>query len=284
MCIIYLHNMKNQKVSVIIPSYNRLEQTESAVKSVLKQSYRNLELILVDDASTPPLDSSIFGTTHRECQLITLSENHGVSTARNRGIAKAQGEWIAFLDSDDIWSKKKLEKQIKWLSENPSYRICQTQEQWIRGGVKVNQPKQWFKKADWIFKESLERCMISPSSVIIHRSLLDEVGLFNENYHACEDYDLWLRITRTEPVGLVDQKLMTRHGGEPDQLSATVPLQDKYRLAALESILKEDLTEEQRELVIGMIRIKAEIVSNGFLKRGKSDEAQEFLDILNRYQ
>lgn len=282
MCKIYLPPMKNINVSVVIPSYNRPIQTKAAVRSVLRQSYRNFELILVDDGSVPPIDETVFEGA--PCRLITRSENGGVSAARNRGIEEARGEWIALLDSDDIWSKKKLEKQIAWLAENPSYRICQTQEQWVRNGKKVNQPKQWLKKAEWIFKESLERCMISPSSVIIHRTLLDEVGLFNEEYHACEDYDLWLRITRTEPVGLINEKLMTRYGGEPDQLSATVPLQDRYRLASLESILREELTQEQRTLVIAMIQTKAKIVSDGFLKRGKEKEAQEFLEILKRYR
>ncbi len=270
-------------VSVVIPSYNRTEQTIRAIASVIKQQYRNWELIVIDDGSTPPLDSSIFSNSRAKCTLLTLPENRGVSYARNQGIAKASGEWIAFLDSDDIWAKKKLSEQLNWLKENPSFRICQTQEQWIRNGVKVNQPKQWWKKAGFIFEESLERCMVSPSSVIIHRSLFDEVGLFNEEYLACEDYDLWLKITRTEPVGLVDKKLMTRYGGESDQLSATIPMQDIYRIRAMEFILTQDLTDSQRRAVKEMICKKAGIVANGFIKRGNTEDSKRFLKLVELY-
>lgn len=272
------------KVSVVIPSYNRKEQTESAVKSVLAQTYRDFELIVVDDGSDQPLDESLFGTTHIDTTLIHLEMNRGVSAARNAGIAAAKGEWISLLDSDDIWEPNKLEVQMNWLSEHPEYRICQTHEQWVRNGKKIKQPKHLYKKPDWVFEESLGRCMVSPSSVIIHKTLLDEVGLFNESYPACEDYDLWLRITWREKVGFIDQRLMVRYGGNDDQLSFTVPVQDRYRLAALENILNEELTEQQREAVVAVIVQKAEIVANGFLKRGNVDEAQEFLDIKMRYE
>ncbi len=172
---------------------------------------------------------------------------------------------------------------MKWLKEHSDYRICQTQEEWIRNGKKVKQPKHLRKEADRIFESSLARCMITPSSVLIQRSLLDETGLFNENYPACEDYDLWLRVTKSEPVGLIDHILMTRYGGAPDQLSATVPVQDRYRIAAMESLLKEELTESQRSAVTAMICRKAEIVVNGCIKRGKNEEAEEFREILTRY-
>jgi len=272
--------MISPKVSIIIPTYNRPEQTTAAIQSVLNQTFKDFELIVVDDCSTPAFRFDSLPDDTR-LRLITLEQNSGVSAARNRGIEQASGEWIAFLDSDDLWEPKKLAVQMKWLRDNRCYRICQTQEIWIRNGKRVNQPKQWRKKADEIFAESLERTMVSPSSVIINRSLIHEVGLFNEDLPACEDYDLWLRICRTESVGLIDQQLMIRHGGAEDQLSATVPVQDRYRIMAMDSLLKKDLcneelTDEQRTAVITVRNKKREIVVNGFRKRGNEDEAVRF--------
>ncbi len=269
--------MNKTTVSVIIPTYNRPAQTINAIESVLNQTFTDFELIVVDDCSSPAFSFDQSGRIlNSPLQVTTLEQNSGVSAARNRGIEQARGEWIAFLDSDDLWEPKKLAVQMKWLRENHTYRICQTQEIWIRNGKRVNQPKQWRKKADEIFAESLERTMVSPSSVLIHRSLLDEVGVFNEDLPACEDYDLWLRICRTEQVGLIDHQLMIRHGGAEDQLSATVPVQDRYRIMAMDSILTENLTDDQREAVISVRNRKIEIVANGFRKHGKEDEAVRF--------
>ncbi len=269
--------MNKTTVSVIIPTYNRPAQTINAIESVLNQTFTDFELIVVDDCSSPAFSFDQSGRIlNSPLQIITLEQNSGVSAARNRGIKDARGEWIAFLDSDDLWEPKKLAVQMEWLRENPSYRICQTQEIWIRNGKRVNQPKQWRKKADEIFTESLERTMVSPSSVMLHRSLLDEVGVFDENLPACEDYDLWLRICRSEKVGLIDQQLMIRHGGAEDQLSVTTPMQDRYRIMAMDSILLQELTEEQRTSVITVRNRKIEIVVNGFRKRGNDEAAIRF--------
>ena len=105
--------------------------------------------------------------------------NQGVSSARNRGIREARGEWIALLDSDDAWLSEKLEQQCQALSANPGYRLCHTEEIWIRNGVRVNAMKKHQKSGGQIFLNCLPLCVISPSSVLIHRSLFDEVGLYD---------------------------------------------------------------------------------------------------------
>ncbi|MBU0650624.1 glycosyltransferase, partial [bacterium] len=122
-------------------------------------------------------------------------KNSGVSSARNKGILLSKGKYLAFLDSDDEWKKNKLKKQIEFFKENPALKICQTDEEWIRNGKWINQKKIHQKKSGWIFEPSLELCLISPSSVIIHKDIFDHIGLFDETLMACEDYDLWLRIT-----------------------------------------------------------------------------------------
>lgn len=278
--------MVNSLVSVIIPTYNRAEQVVEAVNSVLQQTYTAFELIVVDDASTDSTISLLrkeFAADTR-VELIFLSENKGVSFARNRGIEMAKGEWIAFLDSDDIWHKDKLQQQVAYIKENPQYKIVQTQEIWIREGVRVNAPKTHRKRDGDIFAASLKRCMITPSSVMIHRSLFDKYGTFNETFPACEDYDLWLRISAFEKVGLVDKLLMTRYGGAEDQLSYTVQLQDIYRIKSIKQIIDaEILTGDKRTLAIKTMVKKCKILANGALKRGKSERYFYYIDLFERY-
>lgn len=274
---------KVPKVSVIIPTYNRLKQCKTAVESVLEQSYKDFELIVIDDGSTDlTSQDTIFPSTSQiSTKLIKLDKNSGVSSARNRGILEAKGEWLAFLDSDDIWDRDKLRLQVNWLTENSEYRILQTNEKWIRFGEEVTLPKQFIKKSGYIFEESLKKCTISPSSVIIHKTLFKEKGVFDETMDACEDYDLWLRITATEKIGLLDQKLMTRFGGEEDQLSTTVKLQDQYRIKGLLKILDEKyLIPEQINQVTKVLLKKCKIMINGATKRGNSSRVEEYQKLL----
>lgn len=279
----------NVCISVIVPTYNRPTQTREALESVFAQDCEtqdctDLEVIVVDDGSSPALDAALFEGSPIASHLIRLEKQLGVAAARNKGIAMARGQWLAFLDSDDTWMKQKLSSQLSYLRNNPACKIVQTQEQWVRNGVKVNQPKHWAKQEGDLFMPSLERCMISPSSVLIHRSVFDEVGLFNESFVACEDYDLWLRITRLYNIGLVDTKLMTRYAGASDQLSTTVPLQDRYRIESLSMILDNDLGEERRAAVQKTLTKKLLIIVQGMQKRGNEVEAGLLLEKYDQYR
>jgi len=273
-------------VSVIIPTYNRARLLERAVNSVLQQTFRDFELIVVDDASQDNTGQSKFLKDHAGKLLYyCLPSNRGVSAARNFGVQKSRGEWIAFLDSDDEWFPKKLEKHLAWHSEHPGYRISQTQEIWVRKGVRVNPPKTHKKILGFQFKENLKRCMITPSSVMIEKKLLDETGGFNEDFPGCEDYDLWLRITCRYPVGLVDEFLLTRYGGHADQLSSTIPVLDRFRIQSMESILQDKaLSDEQRGFVRDELFKKAMIVAQGNLKRGNEKGHEQYQNIARRYR
>jgi glycosyltransferase involved in cell wall biosynthesis len=273
-------------VSVIIPTYNRARLLERAVNSVLKQTFRDFELIVVDDASQDNTGQSKFLKDHAGKLLYyCLPSNRGVSAARNFGVQKSRGEWIAFLDSDDEWFPEKLEKHLAWHSKHPGYRISQTQEIWVRKGVRVNPPKTHKKILGFQFKENLKRCMITPSSVMIEKKLLDETGGFNEDFPGCEDYDLWLRITGRYPVGLVDEFLLTRYGGHADQLSSTIPVLDRFRIQSMESILQDKaLSDEQRGFVRDELFKKAMIVAQGNLKRGNEKGHEQYQNIARRYR
>ena len=273
-------------VSVIIPTYNRCRLLERAVNSVLKQTFRDFELIVVDDASEDNTGRlKILTDNADKLTYYCLPSNRGVSAARNFGAQKSRGEWIAFLDSDDEWFPEKLEKQLAWHGAHPGYRISQTQEIWVRKGVRVNPPKTHKKILGVQFKENLKRCMITPSSVMIEKKLLDETGGFNEDFPGCEDYDLWLRITSRYPVGLVDEFLLTRYGGHADQLSSTIPVLDRFRIQSMESILrKKGLSDEQRGLVRDELFKKAMIVAQGNLKRGNEKGHEQYKNIARRYR
>ncbi|OED34820.1 hypothetical protein AB834_05780 [PVC group bacterium (ex Bugula neritina AB1)] len=254
------------RVSVIIPTFNREKTLGRAIESVLAQTHVPLELIVVDGGST---DGTFSLLKNYQKDLKVIQRNlRGVSEARNIGISLAEGDWLAFLDSDDEWKPSKLEKQFAWLEKNPSYKIIQTQEDWIRNGRWANPKKKHAKIGGWIFKESLSLCLVSPSSVMIHRTLFERFGAFDEELLACEDYDLWLRISLEEPIGLLDESLIVKYGGHEDQLSRSIWGIDRFRIKSLENLLqKANLKEDQRLLVREKLKEKIEIVLKGAHKR-----------------
>jgi len=273
----------NQKplVTVIIPTYNRGWILKEAIDSVLSQDFDDFELIVVDDGST---DNTIDILAGYARDIIVLRQgNHGVSAARNAGIASASGKLIAFLDSDDLWLPGKLARQVDFFNSNPGAMICQTEELWIRNGKRVNPKKRHKKFSGMIFKHSLPLCIVSPSAVMLKKSLLDKTGVFDESLPACEDYDLWLRISCKYPVFLIDTPLIMKRGGHEDQLSRTSKL-DKYRIQALKKIIESSLLSKDQHIdAVKMLKKKCEIYTKGCLKRGRSDESRYYFDLAQRY-
>jgi GT2 family glycosyltransferase len=151
--------------------------------------------------------------------------------------------------------------------------ICQTEEQWIRNGIRVNPKMRHHKFSGMIFERSLELCLVSPSAVMIKKRLLEEVGRFDERLPACEDYDLWLRISCRYPVYLIDTPLIIKRGGHADQLSKAAGL-DKFRIQSLKKILESNqLTNAQHLSTLIILKEKCKIYADGCLKRGRKDEA-----------
>ena len=212
-------------------------------------------------------------------------QNRGVSSARNTGIRAASGDWIALLDSDDRWQADKLALQCRHLAEQPSYRIVHCDEIWIRNGVRVNPMKKHAKRGGHIFRHCLPLCAISPSAVLIHRSVFDAVGLFDEQLPACEDYDLWLRICARYPVLFTDEALVIKTGGHADQLSRRYWGMDRFRIHALDNILSStalapgDYTAARNTLLD-----KLAIVIKGALKHGNHELVGVCHEIQQRYQ
>ncbi|MGM0452831.1 MAG: glycosyltransferase family 2 protein [Thermodesulfobacteriota bacterium] len=261
-------------VSVILPTYNRAWTVADAIDSVLAQEYDNFELIVVDDGSTDDTVALLAG--YGDQIRVVSQDNRGVSAARNRGIEAAEGELLAFVDSDDYWLAGKLRTQVDYMAAHPEIAICQTEERWIRNGRRVNPGFRHKKPAGDIFVPSLALCLISPSAVMLRRELLDTVGGFDETLPACEDYDLWLQITSQYPVGLIETPLIVKRGGHADQLSQS-PALDKYRIYAIQKVMAGGrLTERQYRAAAEMLCQKCRIYAQGCEKRGKTEEARYY--------
>ncbi len=266
-------------VSVIIPVFNRPEWSLRAVNSVLQQSFHDFELIVVDDGSIA--DMSLVRKAVQENNGIYMrTENRGVAAARNLGAAHAHGYWLAFLDSDDQWLQEKLALQFDFLAGNPHLRICQTEELWYRHGRRVNPKKIHQQPEGEAFYQSLKLCCISPSSVMLTRELFLESKGFDERLKVCEDYDLWLRITAKEPVGLLRKALIIKHGGHEDQLSRSAPAMDRFRIFGLLKLCGEDyLNNSQRLAVFREIGSKAAVVAAGAKRRNLEARAELYDEI-----
>jgi GT2 family glycosyltransferase len=268
-------------VSVILPTYNRAWSLKAAIDSVLNQDVEHTELIVVDDGSTD--DTGQLVATYGQRLRYLRQDNRGVSAARNTGIRAARGSLIALLDSDDEWLPGKLSAQLNYFEAHPEALICQTEEIWIRNGVRVNPGKRHRKQAGMIFEKSLALCLVSPSAVMMRRSLLDEVGLFDEDLPACEDYDLWLRIAWKYPIHLINRPLIVKRGGHADQLSR-MPELDKYRIRSIRGMLDRNcLSPNQRQAAIAMLKTKCAIYAQGCRKRHRLDDADHYERIAARY-
>ena len=263
-------------VSVIIPTFNRKEPLLAAVASVQSQTFQDWEILIIDDGSEDDTKIAIEPFLSDRIRYIR-QPNLGVSAARNRGLSEARFNWIAFLDSDDTWSPAKLEAQLKALGNRPNYQAIHTDEIWIRNGIRVNPKKKHRKYGGWSFHHSVRLCLICPSSILVNRQLLDKCGVFDETYPVCEDYELWLRLTARAPILFLTEKLVTKYGGHPDQLSRSRWGLDRHRVRALIKCLRDgSLTPQQEKWVIAEIRLKSRILEIGYSKRDKRSHASYY--------
>ncbi|MFH1875238.1 MAG: glycosyltransferase [Pseudomonadota bacterium] len=276
--------MKN-KVSVIIPVYNRAQHLSKAVNSVLDQSSPAYEIIVVDDGSTDNTSKIIQQYGSKISCL--RQENKGPAAARNLGIMNASGELIAFLDSDDWWHKDKLQRQVARMEEEPSFLVSHTDETWYRRGQHLNQKNKHKKYHGYIYDKCLPLCAVSPSTVMARKELFNQIGLFDETLPCCEDYDLWLRVSIQHQFLLIDKPLTLKDGGRPDQVSFIHRIGiDKYRIKSLQKILStpELLNAEQRSLAFKELEYKCRIYGNGCLKHGKPKEAEFYLGLPTKFR
>ncbi|MGM0418659.1 MAG: glycosyltransferase family 2 protein [Thermodesulfobacteriota bacterium] len=273
-----MHNKK--KVSVIIPVYNRAGWIGDCIDSVLSQTYENFELIIVDDGSSDATQDIVKKYKgNSENIKVLFQHNKGVSSARNLGIKAAGGEFIAFLDSDDMWKPEKLESQISYFDLHKSAFVCQTDEMWVRNGKRVNPGKRHKKPSGDIFIPSLSLCLVSPSAVMMKTAFFEKAGLFDEDMIACEDYDLWLRASLLFDFHIIEESLVVKRGGHADQLSS-LPNLDKFRIYSIKKIIENGINnQEKKKAAIDKIIEKCGIYSNGCKKRCKWEEYSVYQSI-----
>jgi glycosyltransferase involved in cell wall biosynthesis len=271
-------------ISVVIPTYNRIELLKRSIDSVINQTIKPSEIIIVDDGSNDGTEAMV-KKKYDSLKLIK-QKNKGASAARNTGIKASSGEWICFLDSDDEWKNDKLEKQIIAVANNSDYKFFHSNEIWIKNGKRINQKKKHKKYGGDIFKKCLDMCRISPSSVLIDKSIFEEIGFFNENLVVCEDYELWLRICDKYEVFFIDEPLIFKYGGHQGQLSYSIDSIEYHRIKALEYLLSTGLSKENRDYTIQMLISKISIYLNGLIKRGKKHEIavyEEKIKVWNKF-
>ena len=269
-------NENKYKISVVIPTLNRINTLQRALDSVINQTYKPDEIIVVDNGSS---DGTLKFLREQYPKITILTENKiGVSSARNKGIKKSINQWIALLDSDDAWHPRKLEIQTSMLdSALKEYNLIHTDEVWFRNNKHINQMKKHKKQGGYIFERCLSLCCISPSSVLFKKNILDKVGLFDESLPVCEDYDMWLKICSSEEVLFAQDKLTYKYGGHKDQLSKSYWGMDRFRIKSIENIIKNfDLTYKQKKQAKKELIKKLKIIINGAFKRNNLSIVNEF--------
>ena len=265
--------------SVIIPTYNRRYFLKISLESVLEQTFKDFELIIVDDGSTDKTYKLIKGYKDKRIKYLK-QENKGPASARNLGIKESKGKFICFLDSDDRYRNDKLEITNKYIKRNPGYKIFHTQELWYKNSRYLSQKIEHKKPNGFIFKKALKICCVSLSTACINKDLFLRVGVFDENFPVCEDYEFWLRASLFYPVKLIPHYLTIKEGGRIDQQSRKKGL-DKYRFFAIYKIIKNyRLPLYYLKEALRNLEEKAEIYTKGASKRKKVKEISQIKDKL----
>jgi glycosyltransferase involved in cell wall biosynthesis len=203
------------KVSVIIPTYNRADLLPEAIDSVLAQTWKEMEIIVVDDGSTDRTEETVRRYDDRVRYF--YKENGGPSSARNMGIKEARGAYVAFLDSDDVWEPEKLRIQMDFMREHPEIKFVCTDSSLI-GPRKSRERKLRKDSMGHLFPILYSNSFIRTSTALMVKECFQEIGYFDERYRSVEDYDVWLRVAKRFPIAYLNQPLV-RYRKHEDNVS-----------------------------------------------------------------
>ena len=277
--------MHKPLVSVVIPVFNRRRLLVEALESVLRQTEKSFEVIIVDDGSTEGSlgvleDIIVPVPPETRIEILSLEHSGRPGFVRNRGAGTARGEYLAFLDSDDLWLPEKLSLQLSLMRQRSGIALSHTREIWSRGGKIMSQSKQRFRRDGMVFEDALLKCTIGPSTVMIERSLFLEAGGFREDIEIAEDYELWLRLTAFREVAYLDVPLTVKRAGHGDQLSEKYGQIERFRIEALSRLVEERFFPPEKEKAARTVLAeKCRIYAAGCLKRGRSAEASRYLEM-----
>lgn len=217
-------------ISVIIPTYNRAETIGAAIESVLRQTEKGLEIIVVDDGSTDHTES-LLSMWIDKIHYIKVEHRGLPARTRNIGIQRAKGEYIAFLDSDDTWREDKIERQLALFEKNDSVGlVCSNAyctSSYPGKNLEVYFPNA-VKKQGFLLWDLIETNFIITSTVMVRRATLEKVGGFSEDpKNISEDYELWLRIAQSFDI-IFDPQVLVTYRRHSNQLSESVPRADYW--------------------------------------------------------
>lgn len=220
-------------ISVVIPCYNAIRYISATIQSAQAQDWPGLEILVVDDGSSDG-SAALVQSMFPDVRLIQQA-NQGVAAARNNGIAHAQGEWIAFLDADDIWLPGKLQAQWAMIQASPGTRMAYTAWQvWTSSepvpppaylaklNAEADNTARWAGASGWVYSQLLMDCAVWTSTVLAHKSVFSEVGVFDPTLRIGEDYDLWLRASRITQILRVPRPLAL-YRMHPASITKSVP-------------------------------------------------------------
>lgn len=227
-------------VSVIMPAFNTEKYISQAIESVLDQTYQDVELIIVNDGSTDMTEKVIQKYLNRISYI--FQTNKGIAAARNIGIRASRGEYIAFLDSDDIWLPEKLKLQVNYLSTHLDTDLVYADyATFDNGGILEENfafARQVPRPIGYIFQELLLKCLIFTSTVMLKRKVLEKTGLFDERFLIGEDYDLWLRISAEHKIGYITE-VVSKYRRHPSSITARDLSTNKpWEIKVIEKALK----------------------------------------------
>jgi glycosyltransferase involved in cell wall biosynthesis len=244
-------------VSVVIPTFNNGAFLQQAIESVLEQSYRNHEIVVVDDGSTD--DTREMLKPYLDKITYIFQENRGASVARNQGILHSRGAYIAFLDADDVWLQGKLDRQMQFFRDHQDVGlVCGELEHWMECGERIpiehtrGSGSAVGSNGDVIVKDAfkllLGRCYIMTSTVVMSRDSINAVGLFDESLQVEEDRHLWLRVARKYPIGKVHE-ILVRKRSHQRNLTLRSKLCVECRIRIFEPIVDDSGPLNDQDLV-----------------------------------
>lgn len=279
------------KVSIIMPAYNTAHLIAGSLDSVLQQSFRDFEAIVVNDGSPDTAELEKVLTPYQERIVYIKQENKRAAGARNTAIRQARGEFLAFLDSDDCWLPDHLAFQMKLFAEDPTLDLVYCNCLSVGDPTRPHEfmkrcPSQGVANFDALV---VERCQIPISTVVARKSALVKAGLFDENLPRCDDYDMWLRAAfQGSRIGYTRRVQARLNGGRPGSLGASnVKMAEAYWKILEKAEQTLPLTDSERNCVKRRaLEIRARyLVEEGKLRlhQGRFDEAKSFLAEADTY-
>jgi glycosyltransferase involved in cell wall biosynthesis len=268
-------------VSVIIHTYNNERFMAETVESVLNQTYKDYEIIVVDDGSVDGTRDALM--PYMQKIRYHYKENGGIASAKNAGIGLSQAEFVAFLDHDDLWAPDKLQLQMEHFNENPQIGLVYAKYTSFRDGKKLRtKPEKGY--SGWIFKELIAKSFIQTSTVVVKRECLDAVGPYDETFSLGDEYDMFLRIAQKFQCGFVDKGL-TRYRVHDTNASNNDFLFDNENLGVYKKIYNNftDLDGVEKKILRKRIARYSMKVAEGLYTQGKLEESKEYQKEANNF-